>query len=259
MTPLLEFTNTSFAYRGRGVLNNFFARISGNDCIAVVGPNGAGKTTLLRLASGVLAPDEGEVRLKGSDLRTLKQRGIARSIGFVPQNVELPFPFTVEQFVEQGRTPFLKIFGGLSATDCAAVRRAMEWTDTWSLRTRVFNHLSGGERQRVKIALGLAQQPQLLLLDEPLQNLDVGRQFEMMQLISALRREGIAIVASIHDLELIEENFSSVWLMTPDQPIRQGTPPEILRPELLETAFNFQPRHSPICLVHTRDQMEKVL
>jgi iron complex transport system ATP-binding protein len=259
MTPLLEFANVSFAYKGRSVLSDIDAQISGNDSIAVVGPNGAGKTTLLRLASGVLAPDRGEVRLMGSDLRTLKQRGIARSIAFVPQNVELPFPFTVKQFVEQGRTPFLKIFGGLSATDSAAVRRAMEWTDTWSLRTRVFNHLSGGERQRVKIALGLAQQPQLLLLDEPLQNLDVGRQFEMMELISALRREGIAIVASTHDLELIEGCFSSVWLVTPDRPMRQGTPQEILRPDLLETAFNFQPRHCPIHLVRSRDRMEKAL
>jgi iron complex transport system ATP-binding protein len=256
MMPLLEFTSVSFAYRGRSVLNDIDARISGNDSIAIVGPNGAGKTTLLRLASGVLAPYKGEVRLKGSDLRTLKQREIARSIAFVPQNVELPFPFTVEQFIEQGRTPFLKIFGGLRASDCTAVRRAMEWTDTWSLRKRVFNHLSGGERQRVKIALGLAQQPQLLLLDEPLQNLDVGRQFEMMELLSALRCEGIAIVASTHNLELIEGCLSSVWLVTPDRPMRQGTPQEMLRPELLETAFNYQPRHRPIHLVHSRTRME---
>jgi len=259
MTPLLEFTDVRFAYRGREILRDVDAQIAADDCIAIVGPNGAGKTTLLRLASGVIVPDKGVVRLNGSDLRTLKQREIARCIAFVPQNVELPFPFTVKQFVEQGRTPYLKIFGGLSEVDCAAVRRAMEWTDTWSLRARVFNHLSGGERQRVKIALGLAQQPQLLLLDEPLQNLDIGRQNEMMDLIIALRREGIAIVASMHDLELIDGHFSSVWLVTPDQVMRQGTPQEILRPELIEDAFNYSPRHRPIHLVHTRNRMERAL
>ena len=88
--------------------------------------------------------------LKSRPLDSLKQREIARSVAFVPQNVEVPFPFTVKQFVEQGRTPFLKMFGGLGAADYEAMRRAMELTDTWSLRSRVFNQLSGGERQRVK-------------------------------------------------------------------------------------------------------------
>ena len=192
MTPLIEFAHVGFAYGDRNIVSDINASIFANECIAVVGRNGAGKTTLLRLAAGTLAPDSGEVRLKRRTLRSLKQREIARSIAFVPQNVEVPFPFTVEQFVEQGRTPFLKMFGGLGAADREAIERALELTDTGSLRSRVFNQLSGGERQRVKIALGLAQQPQLLLLDEPMQHLDIGRQFEMVDLIGSLRREGIA-------------------------------------------------------------------
>jgi iron complex transport system ATP-binding protein len=245
MKPLTEFAHVGFAYGDRSVLADLDASVFENECIAVVGPNGAGKTTLLRLAAGTLAPACGEVFLKNRDLRSLKQREIAKSIAFVPQNVEVPFSFTVEQFVEQGRTPFLRMFGGLSLVDYEAVRRAMELTDTCSLRSRIFNELSGGERQRVKIALGLAQQPQLLLLDEPMQHLDIGRQFEMIDLIDSLRHEGIAIVASMHDLGLIEGTFSSVWLLSPDQPIRQGSPEEILRPEILEIAFNCQPRHRP--------------
>jgi len=180
-------------------------------------------------------------------------------VAFVPQNVDVPFSFTVEEFVEQGRTPFLKMFGGLSAADYEAMGRAMELTDTWSLRSRVFNELSGGERQRVKIALGLAQQPQLLLLDEPMQHLDIGRQFEMIDLIELLRREGIAIVASMHDLALIQGTFSSVWLMSPDEPMRQGSPEEILRPEVLEIAFNCQPHHRPKLMERMRDRMEHAL
>ncbi len=259
MKPLIEFAQVGFAYGDRNILRDMDASVFENQCIAVVGPNGAGKTTLLRLAAGTLAPAYGQVALRGTDLRSLKQREIARSVAFVPQNVEVPFSFTVEQFVEQGRTPFLKMFGGLCSADYEAMRRAMELTDTWLLRSRVFNELSGGERQRAKIALGLAQQPQLLLLDEPMQHLDIGRQFEMIDLIDLLRRQGIAIVASMHDLALIEGTFSSVWLMSPGEPMRQGSPDEILRPEILEIAFNCLPRHRPRLLERMRNRMEHVL
>jgi iron complex transport system ATP-binding protein len=257
MMPLIEFAHVDFAYGDRKVFSDLDATIFENECIAVVGPNGAGKTTLLRLTAGTLTPACGEVELKGRGLRSLKQREIARAVAFVPQNVEVPFSFTAEQFVEQGRTPFLKLFAGLCVADYEAVRRAMELTDTWSLRSRVFNQLSGGERQRVKIALGLAQQPQLLLLDEPMQHLDFGRQFEMIDLIDSLRREGITIVASIHDLALIEGAFSSVWLLSPGEPMRQGSPEDMLRPEALEAAFNCAPRHRFRLLERMQNRMER--
>ena len=256
MMPLLEFAHVGFGFGNTSIFNDLEGRIFGNDCIALVGRNGVGKTTLLRLAAGTLAPDRGEVRLGDQSLRALKQREIARSIAFVPQNVEIPFLFTVEQLVEQGRTPFLKVFGGLDAADREAVERALELTDTRSLRSRIFNQLSGGERQRVKIALGLAQQPQLLLLDEPMQHLDIGRQFEMIDLIVSLRREGIAILASMHDLALIEGAFSSVWLLNSDEEMRQGSPEEMLQPDVIESAFNCLPRHRSMLMERTRNRME---
>lgn len=243
MSALLSFSGVNFGYGDRPLFTAFTASIGADACIALAGPNGAGKTTLLRLAAGALKPHSGDVRLEGRPLSSLTQREIARSIALVPQDVELPFPFTVEQFIEQGRTPFLKMFGGMRAEDREAVERAMCLTDTCSLRSRVFNQLSGGERQRAKIALGLAQQPRLLLLDEPTQHLDIGRQFEMIDLIRSLRSQGIAIVASMHDLLLIEGTFSSVWLLSPDEAVRQGTPEEILQPELLEEVFCCPPRY----------------
>ncbi|MGP8188291.1 MAG: ABC transporter ATP-binding protein [Terracidiphilus sp.] len=259
MTPILEFSRVGYGYGNGNLFDDLEARIFPNDCIALVGRNGVGKTTLLRLAAGTLVPDSGDVRLKGKTLRSLKQREIARSIAFVPQNAEIPFSFTVEQFVEQGRTPFLRMFGGLSAEDRAAMERAMKLTDTWSLRSRIFNQLSGGERQRVKIALGLAQQPRLLLLDEPMQQLDIGRQFEMIDLIGSLRRQGIAILAAMHDLAMIESVFSSVWLLSPDEGMRQGSPEEVLQPEIIESAFNCPPRHRPMLVKRTRNRKESAL
>jgi iron complex transport system ATP-binding protein len=253
MTPLIEFAHVRFHYEHRQIFDDLNARVLQNDCIALVGQNGVGKTTLLRLAAGTLEPCRGEVCLQRRPLRTMKQREIARTIAFVPQSVDVPFSLTVEQFIEQGRTPFLKTFGGLSAADREAVERAMDLTDTWGLRSRIFNQLSGGERQRVKIALALAQQPQVLLLDEPMQHLDIGRQFEMIDLIESLCNEGIAVLASMHDLSLIEGTFSSVWLLTPNAMMRQGSPAKMLQPDLLETAFNCPPHHRRMLAEHMRN------
>lgn len=243
MSVLLSLSDIAFGYGNRSLFTALTVSISSGACIALVGPNGVGKTTLLRLVAGAVRPDRGDVRLEGKPLPSLTQREIARSIALVPQNVELPFPFTVEQFIEQGRTPFLKMFGGLRSEDRKAVERAMCLTDTYSLRARVFNELSGGERQRVKIALGLAQFPKLLLLDEPTQHLDIGRQLEMIDLIRSLQCQGIAIVASMHDLLLIEDTFSSVWLLSPNEPMREGAPEEMLQPELLEEMFRCPPHY----------------
>jgi len=238
MTPLIEFRKAGFAYGDREIFRALNARIGAQSSIALIGPNGAGKTTLLRLAAGSLRPGEGEVLLDGRPMHKLGQRELARSIAFVPQDAETAFSLTVEQFVEQGRTPFLSLFGSLNRADRSSVERALVLTDTWELRRRIFNQLSGGERQRAKIALALAQQPRLLLLDEPLQHLDPGRKLEMIELIQSLRSEGIAIVATTHDLNLIEGAFSSVWMISPGHTILKGALREMLRPELLESVFH---------------------
>jgi iron complex transport system ATP-binding protein len=258
VTPLLEFAGTSFWYGDRPILNAISASVSNGECVALVGPNGIGKTTLLRLAAGTLSPAAGEVRLLAQPLYCLKQQAIARSIALVPQNVDVPFAFTVEQFIEQGRTPFLRMFGGLQTADRRAIEEAMDLTDTRSLRRRIFNQLSGGERQRVKIALGLAQQPRLLLLDEPTQHLDIGRQLEMVDLIRSLSARGIAILASMHDLTLIEGTFCSVWLLSPEEGLRKGAPEEILQPEFLERAFKCSPHHHSVLKERIRGRMERV-
>jgi iron complex transport system ATP-binding protein len=259
VSALVTIADVGFGYEGRSIFTCLEASIPSDACVALVGPNGVGKTTLLRLIAGALRPRCGEVRLESKPLQSLRQREIARSIALVPQNVEIPFPFTVEQFIEQGRTPFLKMFGGMCSEDRDAVERAMDLTDTYSLRSRVFNELSGGERQRVKIALGLAQQAKLLLLDEPTQHLDIGRQLEVIDLIRSLQCQGIAIIASMHDLALIENTFSSVWLLSPNEPMRQGAPEEMLQPDLLEQVFSCPPRYRSMVWSRTQGQKEQIV
>ena len=154
------------------------------ECGALIGPNGIGKTTLLRLAAGVLACSRGTVSLAGRRLDTLRRAEAARLVALVPQRFEVPFDFTVRADCRaRPHTLSWILFAGFKRQDRQAVERALELADVTSLRNRIFNELSGGERQRVKIALGLAQEPRLLLLDEPTQNLDLGRQLELLDLI----------------------------------------------------------------------------
>ncbi|HUV96951.1 MAG TPA: ABC transporter ATP-binding protein, partial [Acidobacteriaceae bacterium] len=227
----------SFCYGHRQVIVDAEFGIEPGGCTALIGPNGGGKTTLLRLAAGLLRPSTGQVLFEGTELHTRARRDIAQQIALVPQNLEIPFSFTVQQIVEQGRTPYLGLFGGLGARDRIAIERAVELTGIDPLRHRIFNELSGGERQRVKIALGLAQEPKLLLLDEPTQNLDFGRQMDLMNLIRQLRAQGVNVFAAVHDLALISGPFSSVVLLSPYEPLHVGPPEQVLQPEILERAF----------------------
>ena len=248
MNPLLSFRDVSFGYGEQDVIRSASFDLQPESCTALIGPNGAGKTTILRLAAGTLRSRSGNMLLNGVPLHTLSLKRVARTVALVPQQLDVPFQFTVREVVEQGRTPYLGYLRGLMSEDRMAVDRALDLADATGLQRRVFNELSGGERQRVKIALGLAQQPKLLLLDEPTQNLDIGRQVELIDLLHFLRDEGITIFASIHDLQLVEGNFSSVLLLSPDLPLMTGTPEEILKPTLLEKAFNCPPRRHPLLL-----------
>jgi iron complex transport system ATP-binding protein len=248
MKPLLSFRNVSFGYGGLDVIQSANFDLHAGTCSALIGPNGAGKTTMLRLAAGTLQCQSGEVILNNQPLHELALKTVARTVALVPQQLDVPFQFTVREVVEQGRTPYLGFLRGPMSEDRRAVDRALEFADVTGLQHRVFNELSGGERQRVKIALGLAQEPKLLLLDEPTQNLDIGRQVELIDLLHFLQAEGITIFASIHDLQLVEGNFSSVLLLSSDMPLASGTPEEMLKPALLEKAFNCPPRRHPLLL-----------
>jgi len=252
MNPLLSFRDVSFGYGGPDVIRSASFDLQVGSCTALIGPNGAGKTTILRLASGTLQSLSGSVTLNDEPLHKLSLKKVARTVALVPQQLDVPFQFTVREVVEQGRTPYLGFLRGPMSEDRMAVDRALELAHVTGLQQRIFNELSGGERQRVKIALGLAQQPKLLLLDEPTQNLDIGRQVELIDLLHFLRAEGITIFASIHDLQLVEGNFSSALLLSPDMPLMSGTPEEILKPAILEKAFNCPPRRHPLLLERTQ-------
>lgn len=238
MNPILSVREVSFSYARKPVLAGMCFDICQGDTVAVIGANGAGKTTLLKILCGLLKPSAGEVLLRDRPLREHKPRELAKCIAMVPQDIQVTFDFTVQEFVEQGRTPYVSSFmGTLQRADHAAIANAMEMADVHHLAHRKFSELSGGERQRVKVALALAQEPQLLLLDEPAQHLDIGRQAEVFSVLHRLNQTGLTIVAAIHDLHSVYTNFSLGLVMRPDLSFLYGPPTAVLKAETLREVF----------------------
>jgi iron complex transport system ATP-binding protein len=234
----IEFLELSFTYNGRPVLEKISLSIGAEERVAVLGANGVGKTTLLKLMSGVLTPAKGSVLLDGRPLSSTPRRELARKIAVVPQEFVVPFAFTARELVELGRTPHLRFLAGVGAADGHAVDRAMELTDTARLADRIFNELSGGERQRLMIAMAVAQEPKILLLDEPTQQLDITGQAEILDLVAELNcRQGLTVVAAIHDLNLAARYFERLIVLHGGSVLADGPPAEVLSNHLLQMAY----------------------
>lgn len=238
VTPVLAVEDIRFGYGTQPVLYDVSLRINAGEMIGLLGPNGSGKTTLLRLLSGVLQPQQGHILLEGRNLHLWKRRGIAQRVAVVPQELQLPYAFTVEHMVDLGRTPFIKsFFGSRTKQDDAIVQDAMAAAGVSSLAKRIFNELSGGERQRVIMAMALAQQPIVLLLDEPTSHLDIKYQVETLELVQKLNRErGVTVVAAIHDLNLAARYFPRL-LLCQRGIVADGGPAEVLEAGLLSRVY----------------------
>ncbi len=227
----------TFGYGREPLLYDVHLRVQAGEMIGLLGPNGSGKTTLLRLLSGVYSPQQGKIFLEGHDLQQWGRRNIARRIAVVPQELHMPFAFTVEQMVSLGRTPFVNFFGSLGARDERIVKDALQAATIESLADRVFNQLSGGERQRVMIAMALAQEPRLLLLDEPTSHLDIKYQIETLELVQFLNRErGVTVIAAMHDLNLAARYFPRLLLFQRGI-VADAAPAEVLEPGVLRRVY----------------------
>jgi iron complex transport system ATP-binding protein len=203
---------------------------------AIVGPNGAGKSTLMSVLSGFRTKYEGRCVFLGREISEWKKPELGRRMAFVPQMVRLEFPFTGEQVVFMGRTPYCN---GLfeSPADREAVRRAMELTDAAPFAQRPFSVLSGGERQRIVLAGALAQEPDVLLLDEPTTFLDLKHQLQTYGLLQRLAREGMAVVAVTHDLNLASSYSDRIVVLSRGRVAADGSPNDVIRAALLREVF----------------------
>ncbi|HEY8787038.1 MAG TPA: ABC transporter ATP-binding protein [Candidatus Limnocylindria bacterium] len=234
----LAATVVTASYGPRVVLRECSFAIGSGEIVAVVGPNGAGKSTLLRVLAGLLRPAAGTVALDGQDLRTFSRAEVARRIAVVPQIFDTLFPFTVREVVALGRTARLGAFGRASADDVAAVDRAIDELELGPLASRRIDRLSGGERQRAVLAMALAQETAVLLLDEPTVHLDPGHQLATLELLRDLgTRRQLAVCAVLHDLNLASAFASRIVAIADGRIVREGTPLEVIHPDLVRAVF----------------------
>ncbi|HEY2843683.1 MAG TPA: ABC transporter ATP-binding protein [Bryobacteraceae bacterium] len=214
-----------------------------NGLITIAGPNGAGKSTLLGILAGLRSPYRGSCTYDGREIRQWPRRDFAKRVAFLPQSVKLEFPFTAQEVVLMGRTPYASGWFQ-TAEDHAAAEEAMSITDTLAFRARDFRTLSGGERQRVILASALTQRPQVLLLDEPATHLDLRHQLSLCRMLAELART-LLVVAVTHDLNIALQFSHRVMVLADGRMAGDGAPREVLTPLLIAQVFGVQATVQP--------------
>lgn len=245
--PPLRLTDVTFGF-GRTetagqspVLKNVSLTIAAGEVLGILGPNGSGKSTLLKVLMRILIPQQGRVELFGRPHAAFSQAEVSRRVAFVPQETQQAFPFTISEMVLMGRYPHHNRTWGLgweSSQDRAVALQAMSDLDVSHLGDRLITNVSGGERQRAVIARALAQEPEILLLDEPTAFLDLHHQLEIARIIRRLNRErGLTVVLVSHDLNLASQYCDRVLLLREGEIVTMGSPAEVVAKEPLERVY----------------------
>jgi len=238
MDAVLSVDDCSFAYtEGDFALRDVSLSVERGRMFGIVGPNGSGKSTLLRVMAGILHPLKGRIEANGKALGDLARRELAREMAFLPQSSAPAFELTVREVIALGRYPYLGAFGLLGDADTQAIDEAMRETDTVVLAHRHFTTLSGGERQRVLVASVLAQEPSIMLLDEPSASLDIHHKSDVFDLLWSLSRKGIAVVVVTHDLDTAGRFCDTLALLHEGCVLETGPPSQVMREDLLSDAY----------------------
>ncbi|MEU4221827.1 ABC transporter ATP-binding protein [Actinoplanes sp. NPDC026623] len=233
----LEAAALTLAYDRRVVAENLGVRIADGSFTVIVGPNACGKSTLLRALARVLKPQAGTVLLDGDAIEKYPSKHIAKLLGMLPQSPVVPGGILVEELVARGRFAHQRLMRQWSRQDEAAVSEAMELTEVADLADRFVDELSGGQRQRVWLAMALAQQTPILLLDEPTTFLDLSHQFEVLDLCAELHEQGRTIVAVLHDLNHACRYATELIVMRAGRVVAQGPPADVMTAGLVEDVF----------------------
>ncbi len=236
---MIRVHNVSFAFQpGKPVLSDLSFSVERGELLGIIGPNGSGKTTLIRVLGRALLPHSGTVTFEGKALSRYDRRDLARKVAVVPQETMVAFPFTVLEIVLMGRAPYLGRFAFERTEDIEKAREALRLTATLGFAMRRLGELSGGEKQRVILARALAQDPRLLLLDEPTTFLDLKHQLEIYRLIKKLTVEqGLTVIASSHDLNLAGMFCDRLILLDEGRKAEEGKPEKVLSRDILGSVY----------------------
>jgi iron complex transport system ATP-binding protein len=236
--PRLAARGAHLAYDRRTVSASIDAEVRDGSFTVIVGPNACGKSTLLRAFSRLLAPRSGAVLLDGRDLARVPAKEAARTVGLLPQSSTAPEGITVGELVSRGRYPHQGMFRQWSDADRSAVATALAETDLVDLAEVPVDELSGGQRQRVWVAMALAQQTSVLLLDEPTTYLDMAHQYDLLDLFARLHEQGTTVVAVLHDLAQAARYATDLIVMRDGEVVATGAPADVLTAELVERVFD---------------------
>ncbi|MFA7272197.1 MAG: ABC transporter ATP-binding protein [Candidatus Omnitrophota bacterium] len=238
MKPLLKIANLSAGYFGEDIIKGISLEINAGDFIGIIGPNGSGKTTLLRLCSKVLHPRKGKIYFDNNDIFAMDLKGFCRKVAFVSQDISTGFSFSVMELALMGRIPHLKRLQFETKKDIEICERALALTDSSGLKENIVNELSAGERQRAIISRALAQEPVLLLLDEPTAHLDIGHQIQVMDLLKKLNhRNNLTIIMILHDLNLASAYCNRICLLDNGNIFKEGQAEDVLTYENIEAVY----------------------
>ncbi len=243
---MLAVESLGFGFPGRAVGREVTFGLADGEVMCVLGPNGGGKTTLFRTLLGLLEPQEGEVRLEGRPLGAYARQAIARRIGYVPQGHAGQFAYTVREVVLMGRTAHLGAFAAPGRADREVAERALALLGLETLAERPITQVSGGERQLALVARALAQEPRLLVMDEPTASLDFGNQVRILRRIRALSEHGISVLFSTHDPDHAFLAADRALLLAEGRMIALGTPKDVIRPDTLARMYGVQVEVVPL-------------
>lgn len=237
----LEINNLSFSYNGYPALEGVTLELGPGEVLGIVGPNGSGKSTLLKCMNRILKTKQNTILIDGEDVRNIGLKKLAKLMGYVPQNSRNIFPFTVFDIVLMGRKPYIQ--WSLSEKDKEIVAQILEHLGIGNLAMRYFNELSGGEQQKVIIARALAQQPQILLLDEPTSSLDIRHQLEILCILRSLAQsKHCSVILSMHDLNLASRFSDTMVMIKKGCIFAVGNPESVITEENIETVYGIKSR-----------------
>ena len=238
---MLRIEDLSLSYGDKPVVQNLSLRVKKGQVVSIIGPNASGKSSILKSIAGIIKPVSGKIFIEEKDISKMDSKKIAQKVSILLQQNKTPDDMSIEELVYFGRYPHKKWFEGFEASDKKIIEEVMKLTNTFALRGKTLETLSGGERQRAWIAMALAQEPDILLFDEPTTYLDLAHQIEFLELVNRLNKEtGVTVVLVLHDLNQAARYGNYLFAMKEGKIFAQGSPEEVLNPQNILSIYNIE-------------------
>jgi len=234
---MLRLEGIYFSYDRTDILKDISFEVKKGEFLGIIGPNGSGKTTLLKTIARILNPYRGNIFFEGVDIRKIPYLEYARKVAYLPSQIDIPFSYTVEEFVLLGRFPYIGRYGEIKKTDREIIDKTLEQFEISHYRERKIWELSDGERQRVFISQVIVQQSSLIILDEPTSHLDIGHSFKILDIIREINKNGTTVITVLHELNLASEYCSRLLLLNQGSVFSEGTVEDVITYQNIEEVY----------------------